>query len=115
MFLLAISNQQSAIRNKQSAIRNPQSSSVHHSTPLVAPCHHAVVPVCRVEAGGARALDGGRAAVVDEERQLQVAVVFIDQCPKVPEADAKVGLAIVELLPGDALLEEAGGGRHQLR
>src|SRR5688572_12205361 len=88
---------------------------INHSTPLIAASHHAIVPVCRVETGGARTLDGGGAAVVDEERQLQVAVVFIDQGPKVPEADAKVGLAIVELLPGDALLEVAGGGRHQLR
>src|SRR5687768_17001343 len=98
-----------------SAISNPQSCSVDYSAPPVASSHHPIVPVGRVEAGGARAVHGGRAAVVHQQRQLEIAVLLVDQCAEVAEPDAKVRLAIVQLLLRDALLEEAGGRRHELR
>src|SRR5688572_19967853 len=101
----------------RSSLLSPHSSFalVYNSTPSIPSRHHPVVAVRGIQAGGTSAVHGGGAAVVDQQRHLEVAVVLVDQRPKIAKPDAKVRFAIVQLLLRDTLLEEAGGRGHELR
>src|SRR5690606_22928812 len=72
------------------------------------------VAVVRVAALAEHAVHGTGPAVVGQEREADVAVVLVDQVAEVAEAEAQVRVAVEEVLVGDAGLEPAGGGGHEL-
>src|SRR4051812_36770206 len=71
-----------------------QWSSVRRALAVVTLHHDALVAVRGVDAQLAQGLDGLWPAVVDEQRELDVALVLADQRAEVAEADLQVRVAV---------------------
>src|SRR5450432_811203 len=82
---------------------------------MIAARDDGVVTVRRIESERTHALDGDGAAIVDQQRELHVAVILVNQPAKIAETDLQIRLAVIELLVRDPRNEVLRGGRHHLR
>src|SRR5436190_228219 len=88
--------------------------SVDHSLSFVALGEHTVVAVRWIDAEGLVVLHSDRTAVVDQEGQLGVPLVFTDQRAKVAKPDAKVRFGLVQAFFCDTAVEVLRGWEHYL-
>ena len=77
-------------------------SLVDHARALVPLGHFALVAVRRIAPLGDRHTDGAFTAVVDQQREIEIAVVLAHQRAEIPEPDAKVRLPLVQRIVADA-------------
>src|SRR6476661_9827863 len=89
--------------------------SVDDAAALVPLHHDTLVAVGWIEALLSRGFDGHRTTVVHQQGELHVALILAHERPQVAEPDAKIGVAVVELLLRHVLLEKPRCGEHELR
>src|ERR1043166_6028408 len=80
----------------------------------IVPHHATVVAVAGIDPELERPIDRILAAIVGGKRELNVALVELQEISQVPEADAEVGVLVVQIVPRYVRLELPSRGGHEL-